>query len=559
METTKGHILLVENDEDVRDRFDQILSMEGYSVYSCSNSVSAVNCYHANPIDLAVIDYRLTDNNDPNDKSGHHLSKQFDSQLVKVIMSAYNPNTFAQIEAPNTFQFNKEDGPEALVDCVNQKFDDIVQVNHDLVIRADFAIEKLFKQIKKFRRYNDQIHERQRFELEGLFKRLFYYEKEIKLKYIQPGYGGSGVVRVIPFYANEQENELTQGAEVVVKFGEDKNMTREFNRYSRFVETFLGMRATDVVGSMKISGSLAGIKFRLIGSQADWDKNDMVMSFKEAYSSLPHDSLKWVISDLFKNTCRLWYTGKYQAKGEKRNLAIEYKKHFNLETYERLDEVEVIIDSIANGEDQDRLTVKHFDERHLEFDFEHNIPGLGYPCILLNPLVLVEKHSDILPDIYYRSITHGDLNERNIFVDSNFQTWLIDFFKTSEGPALRDVIQLETAVKFFLYRETSLPKRLLFEAQALAPSHFDQLKETLVSSNGNERASSALLSIREEAAEINGNQDMTEYYAGMLFNTLRVMTLENIDPDLNDTETRIRRKHALFSAALLAQKFSHHI
>ncbi len=553
--STKGFVLLVENDVDVRERFAQFLSLEGYTVFACKNEIEALEICRQNPVDLALVDYRLRDDNNPNDKTGHHLAKKLDGRLVKILMSAFQPETFGKVKTGNTFQFDKNEGPEALIQFINEIFDKDVQVNHDLDIQADFDFDKLFKQIKRFRSYNNQVHERQRFELDGLIKRLFFLEKRVQLKYIQPGYGGSGVVRVTPFYESEGGGSIS-GADVVVKFGPVENMEREFDRYSRYVETFLGMSATDVVGSMKVSGRLAGIKFRLIGSQADWQEAGKVLSFRDAFTDLNPDQLDAVIADLFQNTCRLWYAGKYQAKREKKLLAPEYADHFNLNSVRRLDEVEGIIESIVSEGDSDRLTVSFYDENHLEFDFNNNLP---YPYILANPLVFIEKHADLLPEVYYRSITHGDMNEGNIFVDPESHTWLIDFFKTGEGPALRDVIQLETAIKFFLYREPNLVRRLLFESAALSPNQFQETKEnlSLIEADGNTKAT--ISAVRRQACEINGNEDMAEFYAGMLYNTLRVMTLENIDPNHNEVETRIRRKHALFSAALLAQKFSHQI
>ncbi len=548
----KGYILLVENDFDVRHRFSRLLTMENYVVYACQDEFEAVDICNSNPVDLALVDYRLRDDNNPGDRGGLNLIRLLDKNMVKILMSAFQPKIFGLVETGKTHQFNKDKGPEALVDFINNIFETEVQVNHALEVNADFEFDSLFNQVKRFRSDKGQNFRKQRFELDGLFKRLFFLEKEVQLKYIQSGYGGSGVVRVTPFYKSGGDDPIS-GADVVVKFGPVDNMLQEFDRYSKYVETFLGMRATDVVGSMKISGRLAGIKFRLIGSQSDWNEADKVLSFKEAFNVLTPDAMDVVITDLFQNTCRLWYAGKYQARDEKKDLAAEYLRHFSLNTDERLVEVEKIIETIIAEGNSDRLTVSFYDADHLEFDFNNNFP---YPFILPNPLVFIEKHANILPDIYYRSITHGDLNEGNFFVDQKTNTWLIDFFKTGDGPALRDVIQLETAVKYFLYRETNLVRRLQFESAALLPNQFNATGESLAQIDGDEKVSAALVSIRKQAAEINGDEEMTEYYAGMLFNTLRVMTLQDMVPSRLGSSVGMRQRHALFSAALLAQKFT---
>ena len=554
MESTKGYILIVENDEDVRERFANLLNLEGYLVYSFHSREKAIECYQTHPIDLAMIDYRLSDDNNPNDNSGLVLTNALEGNLVKILMSAFGPNMFGQKAPANTWQFDKNQGPEEMVDLVNQLFETQVQVNHNLIIDRDTDIEAILPKSK-----NDPITQnKHRIDLIGLFQRLFFYEKSIQLKYIQQGYGGSGVVRVTPYYASGDKKAKARGADVIVKFGDLQNMDREFDRYTRHVETFLGMRATDVVGSMKKSGSLAGIKFRLIGSQAEWDQPNEVKSFEDAFlsTSLSDKEITAVIDDLFQNTCHLWYAGKYQAQEPKQTLCETYMEHFRLDSDERLTEVDEIIDALVDKGDEDRLTIKHVEPHYLEFDFNNNFMQ---PCILMNPLVLIECFPEKFPKVYYWSITHGDMNEKNIFVDESQKTWLIDFFRTGEGPALRDVIQLETSIKFFMYREMNLPKRLEFEWNVLKPQHFrdsDYVKEHV---NGNKKVAASLKSIRAQAAAINGDEDMTEYYAGMMFNTLRVLTLDRLNPEEDDAEARIRRKHALFSASLLAHKFAQNI
>jgi hypothetical protein len=59
------------------------------------------------------------------------------------------------------------------------------------------------------------------------------------------------------------------------------------------------------------------------------------------------------------------------------------------------------------------------------------------------PLNLVLLEGELFPAPTYRSITHGDLNGGNIFVDKGGRPWLIDFFKSGWGPVLRDLAELE--------------------------------------------------------------------------------------------------------------------
>ena len=64
-------------------------------------------------------------------------------------------------------------------------------------------------------------------------------------------------------------------------------------------------------------------------------------------------------------------------------------------------------------------------------------------------------YAEVLPGVganfrenHYYSFVHGDLNGQNILQDANKNVWLIDFFHTHYGHALKDLIKLENDVQF---------------------------------------------------------------------------------------------------------------
>jgi len=51
---------------------------------------------------------------------------------------------------------------------------------------------------------------------------------------------------------------------------------------------------------------------------------------------------------------------------------------------------------------------------------------------------------------YYVSYIHGDLNGANILVDGQENVWIIDFFHTARGHAVRDLIKIENDILFLM-------------------------------------------------------------------------------------------------------------
>jgi hypothetical protein len=155
------------------------------------------------------------------------------------------------------------------------------------------------------------------------------------------------------------------------------------------------------------------------------------------------------------------------------------------------------------------------------------------------------------------SITHGDMNGSNIFVSETGSTWLMDFYRTGWGPALRDAAELECFVKFELISQVDLAALFAFERAMTAPSVFSDALSLpeCVSTEEFQRALVAIQAIREAAGRMAEADNMAEYYAMLLFYTLKTMTLKQ-PWMVNDQRQPIRLRHALYSAGLLSAKFS---
>ena len=146
----KHVILLIDNQPEDLETWTRILKNAGYDIRTAQNSQKAQNILQATRIDLAVIDLRLTDDNDENDLSGLILAKDTAyHHIPKIILTAFDAGYSDLREMlgpvvdklPPTVAFVKKDErPQVLLEVIRQTL--------ELWPRLRTAITKVSEQIK---------------------------------------------------------------------------------------------------------------------------------------------------------------------------------------------------------------------------------------------------------------------------------------------------------------------------------------------------------------------------------------------------------------------------
>lgn len=368
-----------------------------------------------------------------------------------------------------------------------------------------------------------------------------------RLYYIPPGRGGTSVVRVKPIYNG------VEGSSFVVKFGPIEQINKGISAYRDYVESFAFRHATVLMGQPVRTHHLAGCKLLFVGCSVD-DPRDFNTFYRDKRVS--DRKLQQAIQNIFAQTCGIWYKGKRERKADDGSLcefmARELSFDLSSDDSESDDsEMEAALNNLLDGKPFRRVTF----DRTSPQRFRARIDGVEEE--LPDPLFVVTHMQERLPKPSFAAITHGDLNGRNMFVDEAGCTWLIDFYRTGWGPALRDAAELESAIKFELIHSTNLPALLTFEKAIVAPAAF--LEELTLPSrtSGKEfqRALAAIQAIRKTAYDIAETERMDEYYALLLFYALKMMTWKGIS-SVDIKRQPLRQRHALYSAALLSAKFA---
>lgn len=534
MTLSRTRVLVMDDDPRWRDVLTDNLLRNGISTDSAATTTETYsrleeNCYH-----LLVLDIQM-DEDDPNDDTGLHLLGDLHErgldQVFKVVMLTGHGNmqrmreAFAQLKVGDFLDKGRYDPAEFLIRV--QKLLSELQFRPDLDIiwqpidAPKHLVPGLMLGTTRVVSTNTVLVSRAVNELEDLLCRLFYKAKSTIFNPLTPGFSGAKVLQAQPFV------EHGGGRPIVVKFGGYANIRDEWNNYDRFVQPFLGGRSTTILERQR-SMHFGGIVYSLLDAA-----DDRVRDFEQFYRYATPTQIRRVLDSLFLDTCREWYGGLSQLLPC--DLTEDYQRSLNF-SEERLARVLT-----------EQFTGVQVTASTLTFD------ALSSDRSFTNPIAAMANQRLIRPT--YRCITHGDLNQRNILVDKTDRAWLIDFARTGYSHFLRDVVLLDSIVRFELLagHHATLSERLQLEELLLATQGQGQrqrLKAGAALSNPHVAKAFAvtvhLRSLAKQLGPRNLRYDRSGYDEGLLYTAMNTMKFYQM--------TMVQREHALLCASLMADR-----
>ena len=124
----KATLLLADNDTDFLDTRREFLQKEGFNVLPAAEPEEARNILIRGEVDLAILDIRLFNDNDPDDFSGLDIAKEVTPQVPKIILTRWA--TYQAVRdalrerlsgLPPAVDFvAKQEGPQALLTAINR-------------------------------------------------------------------------------------------------------------------------------------------------------------------------------------------------------------------------------------------------------------------------------------------------------------------------------------------------------------------------------------------------------------------------------------------------------
>jgi len=512
---SNARILIVEDDPHWVNTIKLVIEPLASFIDVATNLAGAQRYLEDRYYNVAIVDLSLQ-HGDPNNSDGMKFlallrTLALNQTVRPIIFSAYGDMdiaiaAFRDYDVVNFLKkapFEPHELQQAVENALQQN-----HLNRPLALRVagHRDLRQLLEEFNWARREDP-------FQLEpefyDLLRRLFPIATRLFIKTLPAGQSGAGILDVEPGYQD------SVGKPVIVKFGKrDKTMVEKQN-YDQFVEPYVSAQSSTQLGC-ETARIMGAISYRLIGTELG-----AVDTFAAYYARNKGEDICTALSNLFSETCALWY--------ENRNGPRE--QHNLVELYEC--DLHMIWDEVWAG-----ATTLNVDlaASHLQF------PGIRGRFI--NPKPWLAAHADRLYLPIWQAITHGDLNAYNILVTADKHCWLIDFYRSGRGHILRDVIELETAIKFDLTAYAELDDFRALETHLLQQT---QLDDPILPESAHPYAKplAVIGHLRKQAYLFTGHaRPMREYNVGLLLTTLNLLRLDFL---------RAAFPAVLLSAALLCE------
>jgi len=527
-------ILVVDDVPDWRAMLTGLLSEERYHVKAVDSSSEALRLLARERFHVAVLDVRLDETDEGNTEGLDlmHRVRAVDPTMAIIVLTGYATlDMVTEARRPvetgvsPAFDFVEKDKIiQDLLPAIKQALQSVVRINDDLVIRDK---EDFFNKAARRLRFAETRKPSEadlRQETEELFRKLFSDCQEIAVHPVSQGYSGTIVVKVKPYYRDRGPGEA-----VILKCGERSAVEREVIAYDTRVKGVVGghrlPQRLDVARTRSLGGiiySFAGVPFGEV--------RDFVTLYREESLS----EVEKVIENLFRETCFPWSREERSPK----------KFFYFTDHYRSLLGLEQT--ALETAFKEMLLESKQNTCFELADGIGETIRFINQDVSLPNPVWFVGKHP--LFCLTHVCTVHGDLNGWNVLVDRHGDVWLIDFGKCGEGHILQDFTALESFVKFSLVSTDNLGALYEWERRLLTSADF-RVGPSLINSFGIEeldKAFATVCKIRQLAYETVGGHDMTEYYIGLLFHALKMLTILDVPSKI--------KEHALISAALICKR-----
>lgn len=536
-ERRSGRILVVDDEERWRELLLDTLSSDGFEVDTAASKPEALALLSARLYHLAVLDIRMELQDSYNEQGMELLREleylQYGEVIRVIILSAFGSEeqmreAFRDYRAADFVDKKKNFLDTVFLERVRDSFR-TMEINLDLEISwqrgssALKAVEGLTIEGSRIRAARDAaVAERCALELEDLFCRLFHNARQLLLHPLgAAGLSGTGVLWAQPVY------DHGGGRAVVVKFGAAGLIEKEYRNFVKYVQPYVGGGRSTHAQTRRRTPRLGGIVYSLLG-----EEGEQLEDFATFYRRSDTAAVLQAIDHLFGNTCKAWYASPGHV--HILDLTRRYTEGLGIKP-----------EALERAWREGLKTVQGKDQLHFS--------GLTGRRTVRNPFPFLAGQSIEVSS--YEIITHGDFNDQNILVDAGGRCWLIDFQGTGPGHILRDIAQLDAAVRIRLLppEEATLDERLALEEALNAPDSF-RLAATLASQPfaGNQALSKVYATcahLRGLAARLvagNPTADIAEYYAASLFSSLNMIRFLALP--------HLTREHALLSAGLFAER-----
>lgn len=541
-------VLFADNTPIFLDTRAEFLENAGYRVLRASSVAEAKRVLDEAWVHLAVLDIRLSNDDDEKDSSGLMLAKQSEYRAIpKIILTGYP--SYQQVRdvlgpvaegLPPAVDFlAKVEGSAAMLDAVARAFTEHVRINWDLRIRSSprepISLQYLLALLDP--QLAPHLIGGQAEELGDVLRKLFYDAEQVTLQQLLWSCGGRVAVLAVAFSPDDMQRR------VVVECGAREAMQDEAARHEKFARNIQnqGLTLEIAAETMHFSGRLyAATTGNLEGLQ----------TFRDYYSKQPAKEISTVLEKLFTVSLAGWHNEPRLAQATE-SIAGLYRAKLGLEESTLATGIVQRLESLDRQARARGLGGLVSEADGLRIQFPKTTSGsLAHPMICLCDDALTGASMSVKV-----GTTIGALGVDSVLVGMESSAWPSDFGSLGLGPLLGDYAALETSIRFELLETTDLAERYAFEKLLTAPSWLNDRLEPESLPEDLAKAFAVIRRIRQQAAS-NCGIDIRPYYLGLLFYTAK--RLLAVEPDVHfSRQELVPQVHAGMLLAMLCDRLNY--
>jgi DNA-binding response OmpR family regulator len=533
----------MDDDADFLNSLADLLQIKGYQVLKASTIEETRQILEDKWIHLIIVDLSMT--GEDQDKSGLLIINEpaykaipkviltGSDHEVKLVRETLRPTPDGRSPAVDFLWKLDEDRFERLTAA----FDAHVHINWALNIRWSSPslisfnhLASLVLPASDMPRLDSRAD-----ELEDLFRKLFFDDKQLIMGRLLAQNEGMAWLELFALGDSRQEEQ------VLVCFGQRQLVHKEMSCFYKFAPKGSKIGNTARVKTEETT-RFAAVVYEPVGGNLE-----EMLSFGACYERWPADNVIITLEQLFRNILSSWHKQKSVAK-EIVNLNNFYAAWL--------------------GPGQNRLNPAELEEKLADLcAASSGLPRLDYsseevtlclpdsaPVSYPNPIAFLSDTAISLDTSTLYGVVHGQLHPRNILVDPQRHTWLIDFSQAHQGLVARDFVTMELAVKVELVSTLDIVARYEIEKRLLAISYLGEAIEADGPEFEVQKTVRVISYIRQSAAATVGH-NLNVYLAGLVFCALERLATYN--PQM----PYIRRElvpylHTLLSAAMIYQRLT---
>ena len=540
---SKYRILVADNDNAARDNVADYLVEAGYEVLTASNPIEAEKIMLNERIHLAILDNRMQDDDDENDRSGLLLAQKAARGIPKLIWTAF-PTVDDVVEVlkqdghtlPPAVDFvSKRMSYEELAERVEKSLNQYAKYNWNLMIDWDGGqtILQLLQAVilpTEFVHLNDRIQ-----EMEDLFRKLFYTSEQITVGRFFLQEDRRVIIPVFTYQPNEQSEQY------IVSIGVRDIVEKETTLFQTAVPQPIRTQKISFYKSAETLHFMATAFTFIGGNLQDSELLETVFDRETP------QNLKAITTNLLETNLLVWHR---QARQQRSTTElVEFYKGIVLGKI-KITQLKEKVDAICSQASKLGLVLLQCTDIELKLVDEHQNEYL-----FRHPLTLFENNHFHNKTAVSFGQVHGCVCRESILVNEHANTWLINYLYAKTGPIAHDYASLESIIKRNLLQSDQITARLALENHFLLSDSFVPTEPLIEKRLSFDKIARMINVVRHQAQRYSG-VEWYSYRLCLYFIELDYINQFDLSQRVLKRQTLVRFVHALITASLIASQLS---